>query len=424
MRLHNPDPNETVQISDEQYRLLIRAYQLESGRRLLITRKGLGDSAIYFYAEQDALVRLTPRSDNRFTSERGELLTFQDEHLTVHDVQGQYDQAYREEQIKFAGNGEHTLAGSLLIPNGDTPHPAIILYHLANVHERDYYRIYADYFARHGIATLIYDKRGHGESTGDPLSSQIYHLADDAGAAFQFLRQHPRIDPQRIGVWGMSNGGWVDLLVATRQPEVALVINLSASGVPPSRQEQIRRINVSRLAGATDDQLRFLDSFWKRLFAFLIHSEWASDLEAALLRLQREPEWRELVKETGGLWLLDTPIEVIKREYGGAWRDGDFDPVSLYTKLRCPILCLWGDEDSVLPVPESITSIQRALHSSGHPDWTVWSFPQATHLLYLNRAGFDAQTNEAMHEQLQDVHFPPALFPSMLTWAKKRLHVT
>jgi pimeloyl-ACP methyl ester carboxylesterase len=88
---------------------------------------------------------------------------------------------------------------------------------------------------------------------------------------------------------------------------------------------------------------------------------------------------------------------------------------------RCPVLCLWGEEDTVLPVSESVVCIQHALQASVHHDWTVRTFPKANHLLYLNRASVDEQANEAMHEQLHDIQFPAGLFELMTMWASQRL---
>jgi uncharacterized protein len=430
MNMHNSNAQGPTSVPDELYQTFIGQYRFASGREILLTRKGLGEEALYLYAQDDSLVRLSPRSATQFATDRGEMLTFPGEQaladLLLQDSQGQFQQArrvhsYEEEFVSFAGSAHHTLAGSLLKPPGPGPHPAVVLCHLANVHERDYYRIYAQQFVRQGIAALIYDKRGHGASTGEPLSSHISELIEDADAAFRFVQSHSAIDLHRVGVWGMSNGGWVDLGVATRHPEVAFVMNLSASGVPPSRQEQIRRVNVSRLLGAQPAQLRFLETFWERAFAFLIHDEWTVDLEMALHQIQQEPAWRSLLKETESAWLFDTSIAQIKSEYGGAWPDGGFDPAPLYAQLRCPVLCLWGEEDTVLPVSESVVCIQHALQASSHPDWTARTFPHSNHLLYLNRASVDEQTNEAMHEQLHDIQFPAGLFELMTMWARQRL---
>lgn len=430
MNTHDTNIQGNALVTDEMYQSLIGQYRFASGREILLTRRGLGEEALYFYAEGDSLVRISPHSATQFSTDRGETLTFPggqaQANLLLQDAEGRLQEArrvqpYAEEFVQFAGSDQHTISGSLLKPPGEGPHPAVVLYHLANVHERDYYRIYAQHFVQHGIAALIYDKRGHGDSTGEPLSSQIFELIEDADAAFRFVQSHLAIDTHRVGVWGMSNGGWVDLGVATQHPEIAFVMNFSPSGVPPSRQEQIRRVNVSRLLGAQSEQLRFLETFWELVFKFLIHDEWTDELETALQRIQQETEWRYLLKDAGGAWLFDTSIAQIKSEYGGAWRDGGFDPAPLYAQLRCPVLCLWGEEDTVLPVAESITCIQKVLQASSHPDWTLLTFPKANHLLYLNRASVDEQTNEAMHEQMKDIQFPAGLFEFMTTWVSQRL---
>ncbi|HET8840078.1 MAG TPA: alpha/beta hydrolase [Ktedonobacteraceae bacterium] len=415
-------------IPDEVYQTLIGVYEFAADRRILLTRKGLGEGALSFYVEGNSLVRLWPLSATRFATDREEILIFSEDQspveLFLQDAQGQKYRgqrihAYKEEAVQFTVNNHHTLAGSLLLPPGSGPHPAVVLYHLANVHERDYYRIYAQCFIQQGIAVLIYDKRGHGSSTGEPLSSEIFELIEDAEAAFCFMQNHSAIDERHVGVWGMSNGGWVDLGVATRHPEVAFVINLSASGVPPSRQEQIRRVNISRLQGAQPEQLDFLNTFWELAFKFLIRSEWTADLETALQQLQ-DPIWKPLLKDTSA-WLLDLPLAELKSDYGGAWPDGGFDPAPLYAELHCPLLCLWGEEDTVLPVAESIERIQRVLQAGVHPNWTIQVFPQANHLFYLNRPGKDEQTNEALHEQLREIKFPSDLFERVGTWARQQL---
>jgi pimeloyl-ACP methyl ester carboxylesterase len=218
----------------------------------------------------------------------------------------------------------------------------------------------------------------------------------------------------------MSNGGWVDLGVAERHPEVAFVVNLSASGVPPSRQEQIRRVNVSRLLGANSEQLRFLETFWELLFAFLNQYLWTEALESALQQIQQDPYWRTLLPPESA-WLFETPIAEIKSTYGGTWVDGGFDTAPLYEQLRCPVLCVWGEEDAVLPVTESIARIQQALQASAYPARATWTIPHANHLLYLNRAGVDEQTNEAMHDQFRDIRFPEKLFERLTQWTRDQL---
>lgn len=72
---------------------------------------------------------------------------------------------FEEHRVKF-----HTqavkLAGSLLLPRSEAPVPAVVFVHGAGQQTREPYREAGEYFARQGIAALIYDKRGTGQSGG------------------------------------------------------------------------------------------------------------------------------------------------------------------------------------------------------------------------------------------------------------------
>ena len=105
---------------------------------------------------------------------------------------------------------------------------------------RDAYRTEAYFFAAHGIASLIYDRRGLGESSGDEQSAGLHDLADDAIAGVHRLQEQPEIDPRRIGAWGHSQGGWVAPIAAARSSDVSFVIAQSAPAITPAAQEVFR----------------------------------------------------------------------------------------------------------------------------------------------------------------------------------------
>ena len=80
---------------------------------------------------------------------------------------------YREEEVRFR-NGDVELAGRLLVLEGRGPHPVIVLVHGWGARTRNHVgAIVADVFARHGIAALVYDKRGTGGSEGDWRQTSI-----------------------------------------------------------------------------------------------------------------------------------------------------------------------------------------------------------------------------------------------------------
>ena len=124
--------------------------------------------------------------------------------------------------VAFA-SGPTTLAGSLYLPARGGRHPAVILVHGSGPQTRDSYAPFAKVFAKHGIATLIYDKRGTGALTGNWQRAPFSALADDAAAGLEFLRRRVEIDSTRVGIWGGSEGGWIAPWVASINPNVAFV---------------------------------------------------------------------------------------------------------------------------------------------------------------------------------------------------------
>src|SRR3546814_18123700 len=79
-----------------------------------------------------------------------------------------------------------------------------------------------------GIAVFTYDRRGSGASGTKNAGGDFTLLADDAIAAARSLKSDPRIDPRRIGTWGLSQGGWISPLAASRSPDIAFVVAVSA----------------------------------------------------------------------------------------------------------------------------------------------------------------------------------------------------
>ncbi len=107
------------------------------------------------------------------------------------------------------------LIGELRLPTSDQRIPAVLLLNKA-AGDRRAYTTLASALADRGIATLRLDLRGHGESTnlgrfvpGDTSRSEeiIWNAETDVIAASRYLKSHPRIDADRIGVVGASYSG-------------------------------------------------------------------------------------------------------------------------------------------------------------------------------------------------------------------------
>ena len=99
---------------------------------------------------------------------------------------------FDEHPVEFHNQGVK-LAGSLLLPRSEVPVPAVVFVHGAGRQTREPYREVGEYFASQGIAALIYDKRGTGQSGGAYESYEPYeNLVNDALSAIAFLKAAPR----------------------------------------------------------------------------------------------------------------------------------------------------------------------------------------------------------------------------------------
>ena len=135
-------------------------------------------------------------------------------------------------------NEEIRLVGELYLPTNPGPHPTVIFTHGSGGAGRDNprYQSEATYFAEQGIASLVFDKRGYGDSGGDWRTATFEDLALDAISAVNYLRSRDDIDVTRLGLRGASQSGWVLPLAAKHSPNVRFLILISPAGTTPYEQ--------------------------------------------------------------------------------------------------------------------------------------------------------------------------------------------
>lgn len=196
----------------------------------------------------------------------------------------------REEEVRFASGGL-TLNGTLVLPLAPGPHPAVVLVHGSGAAGRSEgrYRSYGTFYARHGIAALVYDKRaGFENATFDDL-------ANDAAAAVQFLLGRRDIDPARVGLAGFSQGGWLAPLAASRMPNVAFLILQVGAAVSVEEQE-LERVSFGMAAeGFAEEDVARAVAYTKLVFDVAYRGGDWSKLAAATEKA-KGTKWAEQVQ--------------------------------------------------------------------------------------------------------------------------------
>lgn len=128
--------------------------------------------------------------------------------------------------IEFKSRGE-TCRGWLYTPDkGKAPFPVVIMAGGWCYVKEIVMPHYADIFVKAGLAALLFDYRCFGESDGEPRQhidprGQI----EDYKNAISFAETLPEVDPNRVGIWGISYSGGHVLITGATDPRVKCIVS-------------------------------------------------------------------------------------------------------------------------------------------------------------------------------------------------------
>lgn len=276
-----------------------------------------------------------------------------------------------------SANGKVRLAGTLTLPVGPGPFPAVVLVVGSGPATRSQpiggQEAMAEDLARHGIAALRYDKRGLGASTGDFNTATTFDLADDAAAGVVFLRGAARIDGRRVGLIGHSEGGLIGPIVAARDPKLSFLVMIAAPAVNGGDilVEQGRLYTETLgLDAARVEEARKL----RGQMIEIIRTE--KDANAAKPRLDQLND--ALVKVLGAPdKMVGAKLFALNTDWGRFFIT--YDPVATLAKVRCPVLAINGAEDVQVPANQNLPLILSALKDN--PDVVIRKVPGVGHNL-------------------------------------------
>ena len=184
---------------------------------------------------------------------------------------------YRAEDVTFENNagGVH-LAGTLTVPPGAGPFPAVILITGSGPQDRDEsllghkpFLVLADYLTRRGVAVLRVDDRGVGGSTGSTSKSTSEDFAGDVLAGLAFLKERQEINARKIGLIGHSEGGIIAPIAAARSKDVAFIVLMAGTGLPGTQIVEAQAQLILKSSGASESVMKLQREAQKRLIEII-----------------------------------------------------------------------------------------------------------------------------------------------------------
>ena len=238
-------------------------------------------------------------------------------------------------RVSFQSDGA-TLVGDIFmpdqIPRGGVPGVAVV--HGSGTMPRSSQRFFIGPLNAMGIAVLVYDKRGVGESGGtySPVGTAdsieaLGQLARDASNAAKTLAAHRGVDSKRIGLIGQSQAGWIIPLAASHDPGLSFLVVISGPAVSVGYE--------------------------------ILHGRLTNELNPSAATVSPEEAERRLKAFAG--------------PYG-------YDPAPTLAALKTPTLWLMGDLDINLPLKETIEAL-KALPQISTGVLTLIQYPDGNHQL-------------------------------------------
>jgi dienelactone hydrolase len=267
-------------------------------------------------------------------------------------------------------SGDVDLVGSVFKPATNVPRPGVVLINGSGNAPRGQLLEYAEHLCSLGVTALTYDKRGSGESSGDWTTASLDDLAKDAANAVAYLNKLPQVDPNRVGVWGVSQAGWIIPLLAARSPDLAFAIVVTGGGATPREIEMTSYQHILDDEQVTGQDRRDADTLLHRYFAWLGTGEGRTEL-LTTIEQARSKTWYSSIS-------LDRILP--SQELRPKWEwVATFDPVPLIKKMRMPVLVVLGAKDRMLPVDLSARRWRQGLIDGGNRKGKVIVLPDAGH---------------------------------------------
>ena len=302
---------------------------------------------------------------------------------------------YAQEEVAFT-NGDAVLKGTLVLPEGcSRKTPVLIMVTGSGLQNRDEelfehkpFAVVADALARAGIATLRYDDRGFGESSGDIVGCTTEDLKNDALAGIRLLRE--RFD--RVGVIGHSEGGTIALLLAA-EGQADFIVSLAGMVVSGAETLLWQNRIVLPAAGFTEEDT---DKYCRAL----------ADVFDAIMAGKQMPSAEGYHLPAALEQNLAASVLQSQTPYMKHFLGMDVRPV--LGRVSCPVLALNGTKDVQVECESNLGALRDGL--PGHPKNRIEAVEEVNHLFQHCRTG--------MPQEYRDIEetIAPAVLEAMVNW--------
>ena len=309
------------------------------------------------------------------------------------------------EKITFQSN-QFRVEGELRMPEEEGRHPLVIMVHGDGPAYRTSFRKLKETMLRAGYATLIWDKPGYGQSKGEFSRNHLREeRAEILVAAINHMKTHPRIDADRIGVWGISQAGYVIPRALLKTNQISFMILVGCPGENGIKQTAYLIRRQLQLEGLSDEEAKQMEDHFIQLY-------YAETFEQYIKHAK--PLYDNPVQRTLGfvsaLW-NETNFKPHSHE-----EEGFFDPITVIKKTTIPTLVFFGEKDTQVNPIQGLEAYKKALTQAGNKNFRVELIPNTDHNLILSKTGSMKERSNRSAKEWQN--YAPEYLQIMEDWLK------
>ncbi len=300
---------------------------------------------------------------------------------------------YKIEEVAFINNESgNLLSGTLTVPEGKGPFPAVILISGSGPQDRDEtmldhkpFWVLADHLSRNGFAVLRYDDRGVGESKGNFYTANSRDFAGDALAALTFLETKNFIDKTKTGFAGHSEGGYIAPMAAVMSSSVDFIISLAGSGVSGKDILHKQTIDVEKMEGLSPEQAEKDAKKNDDIFEILRNNPDSAAAASAIYAYLENSQAASLATIPN--------FEEYKKYHNSFFNSrwlrffAEHNPADDWAKVKCPVLALNGDKDLQVDSDVNLNAIANALDAGGNTNFKTIKYVGLNHLFQPTETG-------------------------------------
>jgi len=321
-----------------------------------------------------------------------------------------YDYVIKEVSYKSTTD-DVVLAGTLSLPKGDGPFPAVMLLSGSGPQDRNSsifghkpFLLLAHELTQSGIAVLRFDERGVGESGGRTSEMTMATQMGDAQAGINYLLSNNQINRTKIGLLGHSLGGILAPKLAIEN-DIDFLVLLAAPGVNGDAMMLKQRKDLLKLRGATDKQIEGTNGMLASLYSELRKSSLEDEALKTELQKKLAVKYQSTIPEKELNEMVNSIVD--NEELMAILKSS---PANYFQKVSCPVLALNGSKDFQVSAKENLAAIEKALSDGGNTAIETHELEGLNHLFQ------DSDTGDISEYQLIEQTMSPEVLRLITEW--------